>query len=451
MAIFDFLYRRKIKAKRYFQETTSKVDLPAIKGQISKLDKTIVLSIESASIDINKKITIPDGGDVDELTQLDMLQYQLALSINTLKGSVKQEKTKEYVDLLLGMIELVTKNNVLDNRNTKKKDNLSINSSCDFRKLNKYLVDRGFQSSGLPNDLRAEGGYVIWPITLQPSATYIHTAQIQLIKLLILAGWKLHVIIGDCGKYSSTIKNPFNFKNTIEKLLEKNNIPVKQETVTLLSKYFKREPDKQDSSLIQNATSLELLNTFHNISDSVVWYDYFEYITKNYNKTKKDEIKRRKVLNNIQPLLNWTVVVTITNLSQEGSKTIVVAGEDEKEQWNTIARLHGNNRVGMIYIQELKESNKTMDQVDINIGNPEEMMTKLDKGNMGQWLYNHFIELPKFSQGDRPTFCHISDNECMKHNSNCIKCLFEEGRNFNHQDFDKRAFVEQVYEIANPN
>lgn len=121
MAIFDFLYRRKIKAKRYFQETTSKVDLPAIKGQISKLDKTIVLSIESASIDINKKITIPDGGDVDELTQLDMLQYQLALSINTLKGSVKQEKTKEYVDLLLGMIELVTKNNVLDNRNTKKK------------------------------------------------------------------------------------------------------------------------------------------------------------------------------------------------------------------------------------------------------------------------------------------------------------------------------------------
>ena len=149
--------------------------------------------------------------------------------------------------------------------------------------------------------------------------------------------------------------------------------------------------------------------------------------------------------------MNWTVVVTITNLSQEGSKTIVVAGEDEKEQWNTIARLHGNNRVGMIYIQELKESNKTMDQVDINIGNPEEMMTKLDKGNMGQWLYNHFIELPKFSQGDRPTFCHISDNECMKHNSNCIKCLFEEGRNFNHQDFDKRAFVEQVYEIANPN
>ena len=146
-----------------------------------------------------------------------MLQNQLALSINTLKGSAKQENTKEYVDLLLGMIELVTKNNVLDNRNTKKKDNLSVNSSCDFRKLNKYLVDRGFQSSGLPNDLRAEGGYVIWPITLQPSATYIHTAQIQLIKLLILAGWKLHVIIGDCGKYSSTIKNPFNFKNTIEK------------------------------------------------------------------------------------------------------------------------------------------------------------------------------------------------------------------------------------------
>lgn len=316
--------------------------------------------------------------------------------------------------------------------------------------LAQYLSDRGFNNTGLPSDLFTKDGYVIWPITLQPSATYIHTAQIQLIKLLVCAGWKLHVIIGDCGKHSATVKAS-NFQNAVKSILKQNQIPIKSDTITLLSKYYQRDPSQMDRSLLQNVTSLELLNTFHNVSNSVNWKQYWDYVTKNYDGKKKAELNKRKILSNLQPLLNWTLVISIT---KKYSKTIVVAGEDEKLQWDNIVGLHGNNKIGMIYIQELKNnSNKTMDQSEIGIGSEQEMSAKLTNGNMAQWLYNHFVELPYFlkDNNEKPNFCKLSDNECERNKDNCIKCLFDNDRkNFKDSNFDKDAFVSEIYKIANP-
>ena len=448
MAIFDFLFRRKIKAVHYFAETDKQFDLPSIKVQLSKLDPDFNISTQAGGGKSHKKITIPDGADITRLAQLDMLQYNLAVSINTLKGKDKQDKTKEYIDKLLEMFKIVSSATTND---VKKKSDYEI-KDVDFKKLNKYLTDRHFKSTGLPNDLTTSEGYLIWPITLQPSATYIHTAQIQLVKLLVSAGWKLHVIIGDCGKHSATIRDTSNFRNSIVSLLQKNNIPINQQTVTLLSKYFKRDPSLTDDSLLQNVTSLELLNTFHTVSNSIEWINYWEYITKNYNRTKKEELKKRRVLNNLQPLLNWTLVVTITNAGTENHlKTIVLAGEDEQKQWDEIVKLHGNNRIWMIYNQELKDLNKTMDQSEIGIGNENDMLGKLENGNMAQWLYNHFVELPKFLSDSKPPFCKITDNECAKYGNNCVKCLFDNNRkNFNDANFDKSAFVNEIYQLANP-
>jgi hypothetical protein len=326
----------------------------------------------------------------------------------------------------------------------KKKPSIAQNR---IKGLTQYLSDRGFKNTGLSNDLSTKDGYVIWPITLQPSATYIHTAQIQLIKLLVSAGWRLHIIIGDCGKYSATVKAS-NFQSSIKSILKNNQIPIRKDTITLLSKYYQRNPEQTDDSLLQNVTSLELLNTFHSISNSVEWEQYWEYVTKNYDGKKKAELKKRKILSNIQPLLNWTLVITIT---KKYSKTIVVAGEDEKVQWDKIASLHGNNRIGMIYIQELQDGTKTMDQSEIGIGSEKEMLSKLNNGNMGQWLYSHFVELPKFLTNQKPSFCKLSDNECANNKNNCVKCLFENNKkNFNDSNFDKNAFISEIYQIANP-
>jgi len=449
MAFFDFLYRRNIKTKHYFNETKRQLDLPKLGVQLSKIDSSLTANIQVGEIRTHKKITIPEGGNVSQLAQLDMMQYEIAQAINTLKGKNKQEKTKEYVDILFKMFQIVSSNDSRSNNlDVKKKSNDEVIKNTDFTKLNKYLTDRGFKSCGLPNNLSVKDGYVIWPITLQPSATYIHTAQIQLIKLLVTAGWKLHVIVGDCGKHSATVRDTSVFKNAIISLLQQNGIAIEQQTVTLLSKYFKRDPSQTDDSLLQEVTSLELLNTFHTISESVQWIQYWDYVTKNYNKIKKDELKKRKILNNLQPLLNWTLVVAIT---KKYSKTIVVAGEDEQKQWDEIINLHGNNKIGMIYIQELKKDNKTMDQSEINIGSSIDMQAKFNNGNMGQWLYNHFIELPKFLTNQKPQFCKISDNECNNHGNNCVKCLFDNNnKNLNDINLDKNMLVSEIYQISNP-
>jgi len=319
-------------------------------------------------------------------------------------------------------------------------------NNSNFLNLKQYLLDRDFQESGLPSELTTKDGYVIWPITLQPSATYIHTAQIQLIKLLIVAGWKLHIIIGDCGKHSATVKAK-DFQQEIEKILKANNISIKKNTVTLLSKYYQRNPEQNDDSLLQNITSLELLNSFHTVSNSVEWENYWKYVTKNYDEKKKAELNKRKTLSNLQPLLNWALVITIT---REYSKTIVVAGEDEKTQWDNITNLHGKNKIGMIYIQELKDGTKTMPQSEIGIRSVQDINSKLNNGNMALWLYNHFIELPKFLTNQKPSFCKISENECTKNSNNCIKCIFTNGKLRDNKNFDKNAFVNEIYKIANP-
>jgi len=356
-------------------------------------------------------------------------------------------------NIIIGFVTSVTSNIITSNgfiSRIKKVFNKSSAIELErIKSLTQYLSDRGFKNTGLPNDLFTKEGYVIWPITLQPSATYIHTAQIQLIKILISAGWKLHIIIGDCGKHSAVVKAA-NFENIIKSILRKNEISVKKDTITLLSKYYQRNPLSSDDSLLQDVTSLELLSSFHNVSNNIEWDQYWEYVTKNYDGKKKAELKKRKILSNLQPLLNWTLVVTIT---KKYKKTIVVAGEDEKEQWDKITSLHGNNKIGMIYIQELRDGTKTMDQGEIGIASEQEMLIKLKNGNMGQWLYNHFVELPYFlgNENDKPSFCKLSDTECEKHKDNCIKCLFEDNsKNFDDENFNKKGFVSEIYKIANP-
>lgn len=446
-----FKKRHKLECKRYFDETKKLIDMPSMGANISNIKELSgSLELNVGKLDISRKLEVPDIA-TSELLQLDQQQYSIANAINGMNDIEKRdEQIIKYLDVLFKMNELVSSNTHEKKQSTRscQEDNPE-KKKLDGRLLKKYLDDRDFTSTFLPDDLSTDSGYVIWPITLQPSVTYIHTAQIQLIKLLALAGWKLHVIIGDCGKHSATVKHPVNFKNAVEALLRKNNIPIDNQTVTFLSKYFKRDPEVTDESLIKNATSLQLLNTFHTISDSVVWDDYFEYITKNYNKIKKGEIRKRKMLNNIQPLLNWTVVTTIVNTDVD-IKAIVVAGEDERKQWHEVVKTHGNNRIGMIYIQELKEQTKTMDQSDINIESLQDMVNKIDRGNMGQWLYNHFVELPKFLTDKKPEFCKITENECVKHQDNCIKCLFSDPKNITNPDFNKIEFATKVYEVANP-
>lgn len=446
MGIFDFLKSSsgsKIKVRRYYDEANKELNLPEIIASLSKTDQSGSLSAKFGQIKIKSKITVPDGIS-SELVGLDQLQEQLANAINGLKGEKRQYQLMKYTDTLMKMMEYQTKTEEKTKKKILEEQNKAKNGQ--YSDLKKFLDDRKFKSALLPDDLNKDQGYIIWPVTLLSKTTYIHKAQAQLIRLLVDSGWKLHVIIGDCGRQLNWKRD---FTDNLKKILAPLDIEIEDDTIAFLGDYYRQDDSSPKKQLLENVESKNILSYFHQISEGLDWNKFDTLIKKNYDEAKRIEIGSRTVLNNIQPLLIWSLVTSIVKGTH--SKSILIAGEDEQDQWKYITDSFTANNLGVIYIHELKkEDNKTMDQNDLKMDSKEEMSKKLVLGNMAQWLFTHFVELPKYSNNQKPSFCKISENECKKYNSNCICCLFENGSNYNHADFNKQLFVDNIWPMANP-
>lgn len=433
----------KLKCRYYFDDTEKTINFPSMDTNIS-IVKGVDITGELGKINTKNRITVPSGIS-DKLIQLDQNQYNLATAINALPKNERAEEIKKYIKVLLEIHEIVSNDS---NKNGLNKNAQASNVNVDGTTLKKYLDNRHFKSTALPDNLTINPGYVIWPVALLTRTTYIHKAQSQLIKLLTDCGWKLLVVIGDCGK-NSNIKDQVGFINGIKKIIESQNISFESNAIARISDYYEQDDTSEDKNLIPNVTGTKILKSFHNISEGLVWNRFDSLIKKNYDDPKKTLINNRSVLNNIQPLLTWALVATIVKESK--LKTIVIAGEDEQEQWDYVTNNHTNNNLGVIYIHELKkEGDKTMDQEDLLIRNSAEMHSKLLVGNMAEWLYTHFVELPKFTTKGKPVFCKISDDNCKQYNDNCIDCLFKTGKHFQDTHFDKSGFVDSVYPLSNP-
>ncbi len=446
MGIFDFLKSSsgsKIIVQRYYDEVNKELNLPEIVSSISIADKSGSLSAKLGQRKITSKISIPDGIS-SELVTLDQLQLTLANALNGLKGEKRQVQLVKYTDVLMEMMAFQTKIESESKKKTITKTE-DIKSGQHFD-LKKFLDERKFKSVLLPDDLNKDQGYIIWPVTLLSKTTYIHKAQAQLIKLLVDSGWTLHVIIGDCGRQLNWKRD---FTDNLKKTLGPLGIDIKDNTIAFLGDYYRQDDSTAKQQLLENVESQNILSFFHRISEGLIWNKFDTLIKKNYDDAKRLEIGSRTVLNNIQPLLIWSLVTAIVKGTQ--SKSILIAGEDEQDQWKYITDNFTSNNLGVIYIHELKkEDNKTMDQNDLKMDSKDEMSRKLELGNMAQWLFTHFVELPKFSNNHKPSFCRISDNECKKFDSNCISCLFEPGSNYNNADFNKQLFVDNIWPLANP-
>lgn len=445
MGFLDFFKSKdgaKLEVRRYYNEESKELDLPKIVASIDVADQTGKLSAEFGAKKITTKISIPDKVN-SELIRLDQLQEQYANGINGLKGEDRQREIVKYLETLRKMMEFKStieedsKKKIVDTKNSKQ---------VEYSALKRYLDQRNFKSTLLPDDLTKNQGYIIWPVVLLPNTTYIHKAQAKLINQIVNSGWKLLVIIGDCG---NQLEWKRSFLEEITNILKSNNISIESDTITFLSEYYQQKDEGENSNLISGVTGTKILNMFHNISMDIKWDLFDSLIKKNYDDVKQKDISKRTVLKNILPLLSWSLVSAI--VKETSKNVILIAGEDEQNQWDHIANRFTNNRLGVIYIHELVDNNgKTMDQEQIKIRSIHELKEKLDFGNMAQWLFTHFIEVPKYSNQTKPTFCKISGNECSKHNNNCIECLFNKSNNFGNKDFDKDLFVDHIWPLANP-
>lgn len=77
---------------------------------------------------------------------------------------------------MLDIHDLVSKNSNGSIKTLSPIDNISTSNNIDSN-LKKYLDDRHFKSTALPDNLNLNQGYVIWPVALLTKTTYIHKAQ----------------------------------------------------------------------------------------------------------------------------------------------------------------------------------------------------------------------------------------------------------------------------------
>lgn len=323
------------------------------------------------------------------------------------------------------------------------KRNENKNSNEEFKKFQTFLEKRDFLIEHVSDKItNKKSALIVWPIKKQKKSTYIHIAQIQLIKQLLKIDTKrkLLVIIGDLND-SNMDNSAIKFKSEIMELLSKNGVPHKKKNILLLSDCCKNNWYKK--GIIK-----PLFENFRLISE-ISWPDYIKFITHKYSQNTKLEVEKRPIIKNLQPLLKWTMIYTISNKHN----VIVVAGADERYQWENLQKKLESKKIGFIYIPALKEEDGSfMDQTKIDINSKTEMKNKLCSGNMAQWLLINFVELYNYPNLQRNSFCDgLPTGSCTNDKRNCFKCLFDNNcGNFYKSEFNKDEFVEYVYHNANP-
>jgi hypothetical protein len=421
------IFSKKIKAKNLYSYRNNKLNIKGIK----LLVPTDMLPAEFSVGELSNEIAPSDVSD--ELKRLDILQLQLANTINSMNEGIEKDKSKkEYFDTLLKMINLVHNPKSIS-EDVKKKDKISGTNLYEFYKNSGYEI-----SNITSNDLE-NPGVIIWPVALQDRPTIIHKAQIEIIKALQLTNWSLKILIADCGTINVEDKI-IKFRRELEKHLNKRD--VKYEKISLLSDYY--NPD---------ADGGKILKKFTEISSKLKISELNEYNTKNnsYSAESKQIVENRFTLKFIQPVLTWSVVIHEAEKYFEqsnGKKTIIIAGKDELKQWKYIFGFSAT--IGGVFNDILEdETNNTIFQEakPMIFHSENEIIQSLDKGNLAKWLFESFISTPNFPS----SLANLSFCTACKKVPDCRLCIFKNYDVDKLPEFiDKEKFVASFWNILNP-
>ena len=118
------------------------------------------------------------------------------------------------------------------------------------------------------------------------------------------------------------------------------------------------------------------------------------------------------MLDYILPILQFAVVEALTHEIKIGSgkKSVIIAGNDEKKQWNKAVSVIGEDYIGALLIPELNKNNcKNINQDNQNSDlktiieccSKEQLKDNLSVGNVANWFYRMFVVLPNYEQIDR--------------------------------------------------
>jgi hypothetical protein len=238
-----------------------------------------------------------------------------------------------------------------------------------------------------PADL-SKPGLVIWPVVPREVATAIHRGQTETVRLLALLGWKVKLLIADCGARNNYEK-PYSqqFCRRLESYLTARGI--RTDETLFLSDFF--EVSYPDYKNIQQI--------FRTIASDLTLQDLLNINNKDYADDVKAEIRASATLDCLRPALSLAAVLYLAQ--KEDQKSVIISGADEKIQWERAYDIPPDTRniIGVLMNPVLKADathQSRQRRAWPSWSSQESLIQEMEPGNLAWWVFNLHALIPAF-------------------------------------------------------
>ncbi|MBI2909147.1 MAG: adenylate/guanylate cyclase domain-containing protein [Chloroflexi bacterium] len=189
----------------------------------------------------------------------------------------------------------------------------------------------------------ASPSVVVWPVVPRNVVTVIHRGQTELIRLLALLGWRVTLLIADCGAGANRNYSRTDCERFQQKLLRYvQSRGVNPHETLCLSELF--APSFKDYPKVQAG--------FRTIASRLKLEQMLAINNKDYEDKVKEDIKTNPTLDFLRPALSIAAVHYLAELAEQ--KVVVVAGKDERIQWEQAVHL-AQERLGVLMNPVLRD------------------------------------------------------------------------------------------------
>lgn len=250
-----------------------------------------------------------------------------------------------------------------------------------------HLQQARVEPSNLESRDLVSPGIIIWPVVPRNIVTAIHRGQAEIIRLLAMLGWKVDLLIADCGAQDNYSRSDSEkFQSKLEKYLESRSVsPVES---TLLSDLY--DPSFKDYNKVQAV--------FRKIASNLTLQDLLDINNKAYNSEVKEEISKSATLDCLRPALSLAAVLYKAGVAKQ--KCIVVAGLDERIQWVRTHSIPGTQNLLGVLMNPVLKTDPTHQARQKGFWpswpSRNEMVRNMEGTNLAWWVFHMHTYLPAF-------------------------------------------------------
>ncbi|MCC7423756.1 MAG: adenylate/guanylate cyclase domain-containing protein [Planctomycetaceae bacterium] len=252
-----------------------------------------------------------------------------------------------------------------------------------------HLGDSRIELSNVSTRDLATSSVLIWPVVPREIVTAIHRGQFEVIRLLQMLGWRLRILLADCGGESQYDSSDLTlFESRLRRYANTRDVVI--DSIERMSGLY--EPSHRGYA--------QLHAKFRSITSKMTVEELLNINNKHYGREITDKIAKRATLTYLRAPLTIAAVFGIAECAK--GKCLILAGQDEQYQWSTLYNLRGcYETLGVLMIPMLKENDKDQAQQLKNgpIWHSREQLEKAirsDTGNTLWWLSMLFGLLPSF-------------------------------------------------------